>query len=280
MTDCTLTLAANRPGRPPASSVQPLIAARNSQLADGASGPSAVIRVRDSLLRSGGEGVTVATGRKVDVQLTNVLVSTEGSLVHAVGEARSGRADSPVRQGPARPGDRARQEGDWSTWTARRTPDEPELPFTAIEAENSILSTANRDVPLFRLDGHDQGDEFIDKIHWAGRKVAYDRIQTYRRDEVHQIGGSPKIYNRANWSTAFLPTDESPILGDVKFLRETDPSRAAWKIDRDDFQARSRQPDRRQRSRLEPHPRRPRRGRALKDGSVVDPLWRPRSGSC
>ena len=116
-----------------------------------------------------------------------------------------------------------------------KNPDEPELPFTAIEAENSILSTANRDVPLFRLDRNDQGDDFIDRIHWAGRKVAYDRIQIYRVDEVHQTAVAPKIYNRANWSTAFLPTDESPILGDVKFVRETDPSHSAWKIDRDDF---------------------------------------------
>ncbi len=95
VTDCTLTLAANRPGAAALFVVQPLSAARNTQSADGASGPSAVIRVRDSLLRSGGEGAAVATGRKVDIQLTNVLVSTEGSLVHAVGEVRSGRADSP-----------------------------------------------------------------------------------------------------------------------------------------------------------------------------------------
>ncbi len=233
MTDCTLTLAANRPGAA-LFVVQPQIAARNAQPADGASGPSAVIRIRDSLLRCGGEGATVATGRKVDMQLTNVLVSTEGSLVHAVGEARAGRADSPsvkVRLDQVT----ALVKGGLVHLEGTKNPDEPELPFTAIEAENSILSTANRDVPLFRLDRNDQGDDFIDRIHWAGRKVAYDRIQTYRRDEVHQTAVAPKIYNRANWSTAFLPTDESPILGDVKFLRETDPSQVAWKIDRDDF---------------------------------------------
>jgi hypothetical protein len=234
MTDCTLTLATNRPGVA-LFVVQPqMIAARNAQLADGASGPSAVIRIRDSLLRSGGDGATVATGRKVDIQLTNVLVSTAGSLVHAVGEAHPGRADSPtvkVRLDQVT----ALTKGGLVHLDGTKNPDEPELPFTAIEAENSILSTANRDVPLFRLDRNDQGDDFIDKIHWAARKVAYDRIQTYRLDEVHQMAVAPKIYNRANWSTAFLPTDESPILGDVKFLHETDPSRAAWKIDRDDF---------------------------------------------
>jgi eukaryotic-like serine/threonine-protein kinase len=231
--DCTLTLAANRPGAA-LFVVQPPVAPRNAQSAEGASGPSAVIRVHDSLLRSGGEGVAVATGRKVDIQLTNVLVSTEGSLAHAVGEVRSGRADSPsvkVRLDQVT----AVVKGGLVHLDATKNLDEPELPFAAIEADSSILSTANRDIPLLRLDGKDEDEDFTDRIHWAGRKVAYDRIQTYRRDEVHQNGVPPKIYNRANWSTAFLPTDESPILGDVKFLRESDPSQAAWKVDRDDF---------------------------------------------
>ena len=104
------------------------------------------------------------------------------------------------------------------------TPEEPELPFAAIVAENSIVSTANRDDPLFRLDGRDQLDALGDKIRWEGRKVAYDRIKTYRRDEVVRTGVSPRIYDRADWTSAFLPKDESPMLGDVKFLRETDPS--------------------------------------------------------
>ena len=93
-TDCTLTLAANRPGAA-LFVVQPLFTGRNTQSIEGPIGPSAVVRIRDSLLRSGGEGTAVAAGRKVDIQLTNVLVSTEGSLVHAVGEVRSGRAESP-----------------------------------------------------------------------------------------------------------------------------------------------------------------------------------------
>ncbi len=240
MTDCTVTLATSRPAAA-LFVVQPLIAARNPQTAEAGSAPSAVIRTRDSFLRSGAQGVTVAAGRKVDIQLSNTLVSTEGSLVHAFGEARSGRADSPavkVRLEQVT----AVVKGGLIHLDATKSPDEPELPFAFIDAENSILSTADRDVPLFRLDINDQKGEFIDKIHWSGRKVAYDRIQTYRRDEVHQLGVSPKIYNRANWSTAFLPTDESPILGDVKFLKFADPAQAAWKIDRDDFQLSSRSP--------------------------------------
>jgi hypothetical protein len=115
------------------------------------------------------------------------------------------------------------------------TPEVPELSFAAIVADSSILSTASRDEPLFRLDGRDQHDDLSNKVRWEGRKVAYDRIQTYRRDELFQTGVSPQIYNRANWTNAFLPKDESPILGDVKFVREPGQTLSAWKIDRDDF---------------------------------------------
>ena len=115
------------------------------------------------------------------------------------------------------------------------TPDEPELPFASILAENTILSTANREDPLFRLDGRVQLDDLGNKIQWEGRKVAYDRIKTYRRDEIVKTGGTPRIYNRADWTSAFLPKDDSPVLGDVNFLREIDPSQAAWNLERDDL---------------------------------------------
>ena len=194
--------------------------------------------------------------------------------MHAFGDVRSGRADSPVRQGPARPGDRARQRGIGPPGRHQ----EPRRTGASLRRHRGRKLDPEhgqpRHTPSFASMATMQLDDFTDKIHWAGRKVAYDRIQTYRRDEVHQIGGPPKIYNRANWSTAFLPTDESPILGDVKFLRETDPSQAAWKIDRDDFKLAPGQPDRRNRSRPGPHPGASARGRALtasagRSGSVL-----------
>jgi serine/threonine protein kinase len=240
LSDCTITLAASRPGAS-LFVAQQVVTTRNSQPSDAPSSPSAVIRIRDSIVRSGGEGVTVLPGRKIDIHLANVLVSTEGSLVRAFGEARSGRADAPsvkVRLEQVT----VFARGGLVHLDGAKNPDEPELPFAAVEAENSIVSTASRDVALFRLDRSDQGDDFIDKIRWSGRKVAYDRIQTYLRDEVHQVAVPPKIYNRTNWSTAFLPTDESPILGDVKFLKDIDPSQAAWKMSRDDFQLAPRSP--------------------------------------
>ena len=95
MTECTLTLAADRPVAA-LLVVQPNLAARNAPVADNGAISSAVIRLRDCFLRSGGEGITVTAGRKVDVHFTNVLVSTEGSLLHAR-SAAVGSVD-PIRR--------------------------------------------------------------------------------------------------------------------------------------------------------------------------------------
>ena len=230
--DCTLTVAVNRPGAA-LFVVQPEVAPLSvTQYPAGAAGPTAVIRVRDSFLRSGGEGIAVAAGRRLDLELSDVLVSSEASFLHAFGGIRPGRADSPaikIRM------DRVAARVKGGLVHLDSTPEEPEVPFAAIVAENSIVSMPNREDPLFRLDGRDQLESLGDKIRWDGRKVAYDRIKTYRRDEVARTGVSPRIYDRANWTSAFLPTDESPVLGDVRFVREPEPSQSAWKLERDDF---------------------------------------------
>jgi eukaryotic-like serine/threonine-protein kinase len=238
LTDCTVTLAVSRPvargqrSNTALAAVLPLSPQPNAPAIDGSASTRARIQVRDSFLRSGGEGIAVAAGRGLELDLSNSVVSTEASLVHALGSARPGRADSPavtVRMLQVT----ARVKG--GLVHLESTPDEPELPFGAIVVENSILSEANRDLPLLRLDGQEQFDELGDKIRWEGRKVAYDRIKTYRRDEITRTGESPRIYNRADWTSAFLPKDESPILGDVKFAREPDPAQTAWKVARDDL---------------------------------------------
>jgi eukaryotic-like serine/threonine-protein kinase len=231
MTDCTVTLALNRTG-PALFVVQPDVATTGSPASARTSGQSAVVRLRDCFLRSGGEGVAVPSGRRIDLELSNVLAATEGALIHAFGGVRAGRAESPA------------VKLHLSQVTARikgglihldSTPEEPELPFASILAENTILSTASREGPLFRLDGRVQLDDLGNKVQWEGRKVAYDRIKTYRRDEIVRTGGTPRIYNRADWTSAFLPKDDSPALGDVNFLREFDASRAAWNLERDDL---------------------------------------------
>ena len=104
-----------------------------------------------------------------------------------------------------------------------------------IVAENAIVSTTAGDDPLFRLEGQDQLDQLGNKIRWEARKVAYHRIKTYRRDEIVQTGSLPRTYDRENWTRAFLPKDESPMLGNVKFLHEADATPPASKLGSDDF---------------------------------------------
>jgi serine/threonine protein kinase len=231
MTDCTITLAGNRPGAA-LFVIQPEVASASTPASGGTSGQSAVIDLRDCFLRSGGEGVAVAAGRRIDLKLSNVLAASEGSLVHAFGGVRPGRADFPAVKLHLNQVTASIKGG---LVHLDSTPEQPELPFASILAENTILSTANHDDPLFRLDGRDQLDDLGNKIQWEGRKVAYDRIKTYRRDEVAKTGGIPRIYNRTDWTRAFLPKDESPMLGDVNFLHEIDPAQAAWSLDRDDL---------------------------------------------
>ena len=104
------------------------------------------------------------------------------------------------------------------------------------------MSTTAGDDPLFRLEGQDQLDPLGNKIRWEARKVAYHRIKTYRRDEIVQTGSLPRTYDRQSWTRAFLPKDESPMLGGVKFLNEADASLPAWKLGLENFRVESNTP--------------------------------------
>ena len=95
MTDCTVTLAVNRPG-PPCSSFSRRSRPRALLPRAEPPGRARSFVLRDCFIRSGGEGVAVAAGRRIDLELSNVLAATEGSLLHAFGGARPGRADSPA----------------------------------------------------------------------------------------------------------------------------------------------------------------------------------------
>ena len=108
-----------------------------------------------------------------------------------------------------------------------------------IRAENSILCTVTGDDPLFRIEGQDTLESLRDKIRWEAHKVAYHRIKTYRRDEIVQAGGLPRIYDRDDWTRAFHPTDDSPMLRDLTFRHQADASSPAWKLERNDLRTRS-----------------------------------------
>ncbi|MGP0066069.1 MAG: protein kinase domain-containing protein [Isosphaeraceae bacterium] len=231
MIDCTLTVAVRRASAS-VFVVQSPSEPAGSRPSERPTRRASTITLQDCFLRSGGDAVTVAAGRELNLDLTNVLVATEGSLVHALGcprrrpldpaaiEVRMGQVTSLVKGGLVH---------------LESTPDEPELSSVKMSAGNSIVSTTAGDDPLFRLEGQDQLDQLGNRIRWEARKVAYHRIKTYRRDEIVETGSRPRTYDRENWTRAFLPMDESPMLGNVKFLREADTAIPSWKLGLEDF---------------------------------------------
>ena len=47
---------------------------------------TAFINTRDSYIRTAGDGISVASGRLLDLQLRNTLIAADGSLLHAARE--------------------------------------------------------------------------------------------------------------------------------------------------------------------------------------------------
>ncbi len=195
----------------------------------------ATIRIRDGFIRSGGDAVMVAGGGRLGLTLEDVMVATEGSLVHALGGPRPSGKSAPRRPALNLKLERvcARVKGGLAH--LQTTPEEPEMAAVDIQADRSILSTVTGDHPLFWLEGQDQIERLRDRIRWVGRQVAYHHIKTYRRDEIVHAGGLPRIFERDDWIRAFEPTDESPFLADFRFRQQADAAVPAWKVVRDDL---------------------------------------------
>jgi serine/threonine-protein kinase len=234
LVDCTVTLAVRR-STATAVVVHPpsVVAGGRSKVAD--VGTDAVVEIRDSLIRSGGDAVTVAGGCRLELNLHDAMVATEGSLLHASGSVRD------ATRAPARTPslglrmDRVSARVKGGIVYLQTTPEEPEMASVDIRAAHSVVSTVTGDHPLFRLEGQDELEPLRDKIRWEGHNVAYHRIKTYRRDEIVQTGGLPRIYDRDDWTRAFRPTDESPMLADLRFQRQVDAMAPAWKLSREDL---------------------------------------------
>jgi serine/threonine protein kinase len=234
LVDCTVTLAVRRSTatavvvHPP-----PVVSGRRSGVGD--VGPAAVIDVLQGLIRSGGDAVTVAGGCRLELKLHDAMVATEGSLLHALGIARGATREPAQAPSLVLRMDRVAARVKGGLVYLQTTPGEPEMASVDIHAAHTIVSTVTGDHPLFRLEGQDQLEPLRDKIRWEGHNVAYHRIKTYRRDEIVQAGGLPRIYDRDDWTRAFRPTDDSPMLADLRFQRHVDATTPAWKLVRDDL---------------------------------------------
>lgn len=148
-------------------------------------GGEARLRFKNGLLRASGDLVNVAPGRRLDLDIDNAVIATGGTLVHGHG-LPVGRTAEPLkvvlRQVTARlAGGLARLQS---------TPTEPELPVADVLARDTILATNDPESPLFRVNGQGNLDNLRGLIHWEGRSVAYHQINTYRRDQSAQPGGS------------------------------------------------------------------------------------------
>lgn len=236
--DCTITVPMRRPlatavivrpATPPEAdrtSQEPVVPAAR-----------AVIELRNTLIRSGGDAVTILGGTRVALDLNNVMAAAEGSLLHALGSARPIAATSGETPAPAVTVriERvvARTRGGLVYLQTSR--EQPTMATVEIRAANSIVSTVSGDDPLFRLEGQGQIEDLRDRLRWEAHNVAYHRIKTYRRDEIVQAGGLPRVYERDDWTRAFQPTDESPTLADLKFRHQADATTPAWRLDRDDM---------------------------------------------
>ncbi len=192
---------------------------------------NAFIKIRDGFVRSAGDCISVASGRLLDLQLQNVLIGADGSLLHALGSAQIERSRTALKVKI----DHALARTRGGLVYLESTLEETELPLTDIEAESSIFSTAGQE-PLFRVDGQGQMERLHDRIVWRAEKVAYDEITTYRRDQILQTGVFPRDYSRSEWTTSFDPRDESPVTESVKFRKKLELWRSASSLTKDDLQ--------------------------------------------
>jgi serine/threonine-protein kinase len=229
--DCTVTLAT---GRPTATAivVHPPSVAPGRRLRAADVGSAAVVEFRDGMIRSGGAAFSVAGGSRFELNLHDAMVAADGSLLQVAGSVRDpgGSARGPsvtLRL------DRVTARVKGGLVHLRTSPEEPEMAAVDIRAARSILSTVTGDHPLLRLEGRDRLEAMRDKIRWEGHNVAYHRVKMYRRDEVVEAGDLPMIYGRDDWTRAFRPTDESPTLADLQFVRQADAAKPAWKLSRD-----------------------------------------------
>jgi serine/threonine-protein kinase len=230
LTGCTVTIEGDRISS--AAVVVPMGEPDEDQARGAAAAVAATVRLHDSLIRTGGDFVEIASGRRIDLDLNDAVVSVKGSLIHGHG-IRRGLSPEPIRLKLVLRRVTARAAG--GLVQLESTADEPELPIADVNARDSIVATTPQGDPLFRVDGQDALSSLADRIVWEGNGVAYHQVNTYRRDQSAQVGTFPNIYDRPSWTVAVGSKEAAPYHGDVKFLHEWDPGRAPWTLRVDDI---------------------------------------------
>ncbi|MDB5349798.1 MAG: protein kinase family protein [Planctomycetota bacterium] len=227
LTRCTVTIEGRH-----VKSAMVIVLASDDEPENGlvaADSSSSQVRGTDCLLRGGGDLVDVAAGRRLDLELTNVVVGTGGSLIHGHGLSR-GQTPEPVKMILRQVS--ARAEGGLAFLES--APGEPELPQAEVVARDAILATKGPEAPLVRVDGQDGLEMLRDRVKWEGHGVLYHDIEVYRVDQTARTGTLPLRFDRQSWDVAIAPREESPFHGDVKFRNDWAPERSPATLTRDD----------------------------------------------
>jgi hypothetical protein len=215
---CTVTLAGSR--RSAAFRVQ---AAEAETEGAGATAGLASVRLTHSFVRCGDDVVDVAAGRRLDLALTNVVVTAAGSLVH--GHAL------PPRQGDIPLKIDLRQVHALAAGGLVRldsSPGEPDLPVAEVTARESVFSTGPAGTALVRVDGQGEVDDLADRVRWEGDRVSYHNVDLYRRDQSALPGSLPRLFQRADWEMSLGRQDRSAFHGNSMLVAAPDPSAPAW----------------------------------------------------
>jgi serine/threonine-protein kinase len=190
---------------------------------------SARVRVSDSILRSGGDGIDVATATRLDFEATNSILATAGALIRGHGTSRA-QSPSPITASLRQT--IARVQGGLVALDS--TIDTPVLPITELQVRESILATTSKGDPLFRIENQDDLESGRDIVRWEGHKVFYHRIETYRRDQNAQPGSMAVRLDRPLWEVAVGPQEEAALHGDATFSLDWRETRPIWSFGRED----------------------------------------------
>ena len=217
LSQCTVTVEGNFPGAAVA-----VVTGRGGRTGTGA----AVFRAFDCVLRSGGDIVDIPAAQRLELNLEDTLVAATGAMVHGHGGDAKTAGDGPLKL--ALRDVTARNAG--GLIHLESAPDGPKLPAAEVEVRDSILATDGAGGPLVRIDGQDALEGLRDRVKWEGHNVAYDRIETYRRDQSAQPGTVPSRFDRMSWEQAVAPREMEPFHGAIDFEVPWDDDREPWTV--------------------------------------------------
>ena len=185
--------------------------------------PAATARLRNSLLRSGGDLVQWGGHCALVLDLDNVVVSTAGSLLHAMGDSR---VDPNHTIAMTLRSVTTRNVGGLAFLES--SPENPKLPITRVNVRDSIVATNGQGAPLLRVEGQGSLESLQDQIVWEGLRVGYHQISVYRRDQTTQFGALPRLYDRQSWMVAVGVREMNSVHGDMMFRRSWARTQPAW----------------------------------------------------